>query len=64
MHYLWQMAIPVGYILISIVCSMKSKFKLLLMGHQLPSHLRAEGEEKVEEETGEHLQTDSRVGET
>lgn len=46
MHYLWQTAIPVGSISISIVCSKKKQIKLLLICHR--AALQPEGRARRE----------------
>lgn len=56
------MAVPVGDILISIVCSKKSKFNSTSSVTQLPRNLR-QREKRVEAKTNEHLQVSLRVRE-
>lgn len=56
------MAVPVGDILISMVCSKKSKFNSTSSVTQLPCNLR-QREKRVEEKTNEHLQVSLRVRE-
>lgn len=62
MHYSWQMAISVGYILTSRVPSKKSKFNSSSSVTHLPCNLKAERKEKVAE-THKHFQINSEVEE-